>query len=126
MTNLILPVDLNAYVTPHFKWGELIRKGHKPDKALLFELKKTAEMAEEIRALCGHRPMTITSGWRPAWYNEAIGGAKNSYHVLGQAIDFVIQNQDPRETQRLLRNWRGGLGRYADFTHADRGPRRRW
>ncbi len=31
----------------------------------------------------------ITSGYRPAWHNKAIGGAEKSSHLFAQAIDFL-------------------------------------
>lgn len=34
-------------------------------------------------------PMTITSGMRCPKHNKAVGGAENSYHLHGMAIDFV-------------------------------------
>lgn len=39
-----------------------------------------------IRALYG-KPMTLSSGWRPSEYNKSIGGAPNSNHCKGLALD---------------------------------------
>lgn len=36
-------------------------------------------------------PRTISSGFRPAIVNAAVGGAKKSLHMQGLAIDFVGQ-----------------------------------
>ena len=36
--------------------------------------------------------MTVSSGWRPASINSAVGGAKKSNHVMGLACDF----KDPK------------------------------
>lgn len=33
-------------------------------------------------------PMIVTSGWRPKAYNKSIGGATNSNHCKGLAVDF--------------------------------------
>lgn len=42
----------------------------------------------EVRARYG-KPMTVTSGWRPAAINAATpGAAKNSAHCLGLAVDI--------------------------------------
>lgn len=46
----------------------------------------------KIRKNLGH-PVIITSGYRCAALNSAVGGASNSQHVSGQACDFVVQGQ---------------------------------
>lgn len=51
---------------------------------------------QPIRNLLG-RPVVITSGLRPDWLNNAIGGAKNSQHLKGQAADFVVPGLTPFE-----------------------------
>lgn len=33
-------------------------------------------------------PITITSGWRCAEHNAAVGGAEKSYHLIGRAADI--------------------------------------
>lgn len=35
------------------------------------------------------KAMTVSSGWRPASINAAIGGAKKSNHTVGLACDFA-------------------------------------
>jgi len=44
---------------------------------------------EPLRLVLGC-PVRITSGYRPARLNAAIGGAANSQHVLGQAADIEV------------------------------------
>lgn len=44
-------------------------------------------------------PLTIVSGYRPAHYNEWIGGAKESQHCLGAAADF----QSPKFSADFMR-----------------------
>jgi len=44
---------------------------------------------EPIRHALGDLPLTITSGYRKAELNKAVGGAKNSRHMFGLAVDFV-------------------------------------
>ena len=34
------------------------------------------------------KPITITSGYRTAAHNAAVGGAKSSQHLLGRAADI--------------------------------------
>ena len=35
------------------------------------------------------KPIIITSGYRSPSYNKKVGGAKNSQHIKGQAVDFI-------------------------------------
>lgn len=72
------------------------------------------------------RPVTITSGYRSPVRNREVGGATGSYHMRGMAVDIVVQGLTPKEVQRRLRLWNGGLGLATSFTHVDTGPRRRW
>jgi hypothetical protein len=40
-------------------------------------------------------PITILSGLRPVWLNNAIGGSKNSAHLYGCAADIEISGVNP-------------------------------
>lgn len=76
-------------------------------------------------------PLILTSGYRTPARNASIRGASpNSLHCRGCAADFVGRGYTPRETADIVEShsgWSsGGLGRYADFTHVDTGPQRRW
>ena len=44
---------------------------------------------QEFRLWYG-RPMNITSGYRTAAYNRKVGGASNSMHLKGLAVDFRL------------------------------------
>ena len=62
------------------------------------------EVVESLKLLCEHvlekirihfgRPLTINSGYRGPKLNKAIGGAKNSQHMTGQAADIEIAGMD--------------------------------
>ena len=56
--------------------------------AVLRNLKYTAKQMQKIRDLLG-RPITITSGYRCEDLNDLVGGSKGSYHLIGQAADFI-------------------------------------
>jgi zinc D-Ala-D-Ala carboxypeptidase len=51
-------------------------------------LLQTAKMLEKIRYLLGC-PIIITSGYRSPELNKAVGGAPNSAHMYGAAVDFI-------------------------------------
>ena len=46
------------------------------------------------------RPIYVTSGFRCPFYNDVVGGVKNSQHLVGQAAD--IRPKDPDQFQRLV------------------------
>ena len=43
------------------------------------------------------KPMVITSGYRSLEVNRLVGGATNSQHRTGQAVDFKISGMTPRQ-----------------------------
>jgi hypothetical protein len=70
--------------------------------------------------------ITINSAFRTPEYNNSVGGAKNSFHMSGQAFDIggVVRN----ERFVVLAKEVGftGFGFYNSFTHIDTGPPRSW
>ena len=66
----------------------------------------------------------ITSGYRTAAHNAAVGGSKSSQHLLGRAADFYVEGVDVATVaayaETLLPS-RGGIGRYPkDAKHPTR------
>lgn len=72
----------------------------------------------------------VTSGNRCFNYNKSVGGADNSYHVRGRAVDIQVSNVQPQEVYNYLDNKypnKFGLGSYSTFTHIDtRSGKGRW
>lgn len=86
-------------LSPNFSLNELtasskassIGISNEPSEAALGCLKSLVEaLLQPMRSLLG-KPFKISSGYRSPELNEAIGGAKNSQHTLGQAVDFTVQ-----------------------------------
>lgn len=70
------------------------------------------------------RPVHITSGYRTAAHNAAVGGSKSSQHLLGRAADLWVEGTTVEAVatyaESLLVN-RGGIGRYPkDAKHSTR------
>ena len=66
----------------------------------------------------------ITSGYRTAAHNAAVGGSKSSQHLLGRAADFHVEGVPVAAVaayaETLLPS-RGGIGRYPkDAAHPKR------
>lgn len=119
--------------SPHLTWKELGCKDGTPYPA---EWRSTraitlAREFEAVRAIVG-RPLRIGSAYRTEAHNKAIGGAPNSQHVQGRALDLypptgltVQQLYDlirarAREHDSVI----FGLGKYPAFVHMDVRPPR--
>ena len=76
----------------------------------------------------------IISGYRTHETNEMLRSrsaavAKDSYHILGQAIDFRLVDRSIKDThEAVLTRQYGGVGLYtrSQFIHVDTGPVRSW
>lgn len=118
----------NVQLTPHFNLREFLHNGSTAGLTvdIVENLRRTAQMLEKIREICGNHPISISSGFRTKAHNAAVGGAGDSLHLLGMAADFTVAGVPPSTVQKLLRNHNGGLGSYSTWTHADWGRKRRW
>lgn len=84
-------------LSEHFTLAELTQSqtaarlsiDNTPPSAVLAELQHTAQLLEKVRTVLGMRPLLISSGYRCAALNAAIGGAANSAHLSGMAADFT-------------------------------------
>jgi hypothetical protein len=59
-----------------------------PTPEALKNLERLATVMEKVRGLTGH-PIQITSGYRNAAVNQAVGGVANSAHLTGLACDWI-------------------------------------
>jgi hypothetical protein len=61
---------------------------NEPNAEVAAVLLETAELLEQVRELLG-KAMHIDSGYRCPLLNHAVGGAGNSAHMTGYAVDFI-------------------------------------
>lgn len=95
-----------------------------------------AELAVQLEIIRAHfnAPIKINSSYRSPEHNKAVGGSKNSQHLLGKAADIIVKGVSPDEVADAIDFLiatgmikEGGVGRYNTFTHYDiRGERARW
>lgn len=118
--------DLN--LSPNFKVKEFSCKDGN-DKVLIDI--KLVEKLQELRNYLG-KPITILSGYRTDSYNKQCGGADNSYHLKGQAVDIYCSGVKPIVIALWAEfNGLGGIGIYLnrsqEFVHIDtRDTKYRW
>jgi uncharacterized protein YcbK (DUF882 family) len=99
-------------------------------------LKNLTELAKNLEVLRKHlgQPIRVTSGFRSREHNRKIGGATNSYHVLGMAADIQVAKITPQQVAKAIelliaegKMKEGGLGIYRTWVHYDfRGTKSRW
>ena len=77
---------------------------------------------EELRALAGC-PIHITSAYRCTEKNKAAGGARNSYHLSGEAADITFGGISPKAMYTLALSVKafreGGIGIYPKYIDRD-------
>lgn len=108
--------NLNEKLSDHFKVSEFQCKDGssevKVDDMLvsLLELLRT-----QVK-----KPIKIVSGYRTEAYNEKCGGAKKSYHLLGQAADIKVDGVDTTVLGLLcVEIGFSGVGVYDNWVHVD-------
>ena len=99
------------YLSEHFSVEEMTRSqtareqriDNTPPEAAVRNLKiLCTQVLEPARAKYG-RPIVITSGYRCAKLNAAVGGVLKSYHTKGMAADIRIDNiKDAYNLAKLL------------------------
>jgi len=89
-------------LSPHFTLEEMTqseyaaRRGwpNDPEEKEIANLKRLAMLLEQVRSEV-NKPIVVTSGYRSPNVNSAIGGSKNSQHMLGCAADIRAVGLSP-------------------------------
>lgn len=80
------------FLSPNFTWAEATvtdtRIPNVPNDTQAQAIRTTAVKMEMIRAILGHRGVTINSWFRSHTVNVAVGGSETSSHLIGSAVDF--------------------------------------
>jgi hypothetical protein len=80
-------------LSEHFTLSELTHTStgldNTPPPDVVLHLTKTAYGLEEVRTLLGDNPIRVSSGYRSPAVNRKVGGAQDSQHLTGCAVDFT-------------------------------------
>ena len=119
----------SEWLSPHFRKADFACN-HCGDLGPTEISAELLDVLEELRAHFGHKPVTITSGYRCQTHNTNVGSTEQSQHRLGTAADIQVKDVAPNTVHAYLvgryRN-KYGIGRYSSFTHIDvRSYMARW
>lgn len=125
-------VHLNDPIVPGGRlfYYEALHGGKRiPDSPEIVEgIIRIARKAGEMRQKIG-KPFIVTSWYRPQRINAEVGGAWDSRHMYGDAIDFYIEGYSAEDMYKIFDPvWDGGLGRYQRLgvIHIDAWQFARW
>lgn len=101
-----MKTSFDIQLSEHFKLSEFIQTDY-ADFQLLNTVKfynirlLVDDFLEPLRRKL-NKPIKINSGFRGARVNEAVGGVKNSLHLLGLASDISCDSVTPTEIYNAL------------------------
>lgn len=128
-------VKTSEKIAGFFTWGEATHDGTRPIS--------NAEYADNVRRLAlelskfskyldlKDEQVRVTSWYRPEPHNSRAGGASNSQHLYGKAVDIAVPGMTGLQlAQKAVKfGWRGGIGvyqKYPHICHLDIGTKRKW
>ena len=95
-------------ITPHFSLSELTFTDHRefdntPGPTELANLKRLADLLEQVRVVLGGKPIMINSAYRSKKVNDAVGSKDTSQHRIGCAADIRVPGMTPDQVVKLVR-----------------------
>lgn len=91
--------DFEKNITQNFKVKEFACKDNTQE--LYIDIDFVKEKLQAIREY-KNKPIKIISGYRTQSYNQKCGGAKNSKHLTGEAIDFAFLDDDIMNIENIF------------------------
>ena len=95
----IVQLNANAKLSEHFTLGEFTKSGSHPEvynipsHEAIANLANLSKWLEVLRERAG-TPIIINSGYRSPQLNRKIGGAPNSNHLTGCAVDIRVSGME--------------------------------
>ena len=103
---MIAEINKQARLSEHFTLAEMCKTsvktadGNIPSHVHIENLKRVCEWLERLRDEWNRRygegndPIIINSGYRSPQVNKAVGGAANSNHLTGCAVDIHVSGME--------------------------------
>ena len=94
-------------LSPHFTLEELTHTDHRefdntPNDAEKNNLKRLAELLEQVKNVLGGKPILVNSAFRSKAVNDAVGSKDTSQHRLGCAADIRVPGMTPNEVVKAV------------------------
>jgi len=94
-------------LTPHFTLEELTHTDHReldntPNSSEINNLKRLAEMLEEVKTLLDGKPIMVNSAFRSSAVNTAVGSKETSQHRVGCAADIRVPGLTPDQVVKAI------------------------
>jgi hypothetical protein len=94
-------------LTSHFSLEELTHTDHReldntPNSSEINNLKRLAEMLEEVKDLLDGKPIMVNSAFRSKAVNDAVGSKDTSQHRVGCAADIRVPGLTPDQVVKAI------------------------
>lgn len=94
-------------LTKNFTLEELTATQHRtldntPNSSEINNLRRLAEMLEEVKTLLDGKPIMINSGFRSKAVNDAVGSKDSSQHRVGCAADIRVPGLTPDQVVKAI------------------------
>lgn len=119
--------DKSAQLSEHFHAREFVSKLW-PSPGWMVQMLLVRRL-ETLRSVLGGVPVVVSCGYRSRYHNRAVGGARDSLHLVGMGADVYVPGRTLDQVAAAAK--RCGFGaavvyRRSGFVHVDTGPERSW
>jgi Peptidase M15 len=107
LTTLAQAINTNMLLSPHFSLEELTHTDHRtienvPNSSEINNLKRVADLLEEVKTLLGGKPIMVNSAFRCKELNDAVKSKDTSQHLVGCAADIRVPSMTPDEVVKAV------------------------